>query len=97
MPDLNLDGFAALQGQSFELRAQNALTLTAELVEARKLPAAPHLGRQPFALLFKGPPAPVLPQNMYQVTHPGSAQPLDIFLVPVSADASGACYEAVFS
>lgn len=97
MPDLNLDGFAALQGQRFELRTQNGGALTAELVEARKLPAAPYQGRQPFALLFKGPPSPVLPQNTYLVTHSGSAQPLDIFLVPVSVDASGACYEAVFS
>jgi hypothetical protein len=97
MPDMNLDGFAALQGQRFELRAPNAIAVTAQLVEARKLPAAPYQGRQPFALLFKGPASPVLPQNTYQVTHTGSAQPIDIFLVPVSADASGACYEAVFS
>lgn len=97
MPDLNLDCFAALQGQSFVVQAQNSAALTAELVEARKLPAAPYQGRQPFALLFKGPPSPVLPQNTYQVTHPGSARPLEIFLVPISADASGTCYEAVFS
>lgn len=97
MTELNHEGFAALQGQSFEMRVENAVALTAELIEARKLPAAPHLGRQPFALLFKGPPSPVLPQNTYRVTHRGGAEPLDIFLVPVSADASGTCYEAVFS
>jgi hypothetical protein len=95
--DLCLERFAALKGERFELRAETGGTLMAELIEARGLSAAPFQGRQPFSLLFKGPASPVLPQCIYQVAHQSDVQPLDIFLVPVSADATGACYEAVFT
>lgn len=97
MSDLSLARFSALQGERFVVRVEHGDPLTTELIEARLLSASPFQGRQPFALLFKGPASPVLPQSVYQVVHDSDAQPLDIFLVPVSADASGACYEAVFS
>ncbi|HMH52899.1 MAG TPA: hypothetical protein VK548_21860 [Candidatus Acidoferrum sp.] len=42
--------------------------------------------------------APVLLlQQIYRLTHDGFAEPLDIFLVPISRDASGFTYEAVFT
>lgn len=72
-------------------------SLPAELIETRALQAYSFQGRQPFSLLFKGPAVPVLPQSIYKIRHDGDGEPLDIFLVPVSADASGACYEAVFN
>lgn len=97
MSDLTLERFAALKGERFELRTEQSGPLVAELIEARGLSATPFKGRLPFSLLFKGPASPILPQSIYQVAHRSDAQPLDIFLVPVSADASGTCYEAVFS
>lgn len=97
MSELNLERFVALQGERFELRVEQGDLLIAELIEARSLSATPFQGRQPFSLLFKGPASPILPQSIYQVAHQSDAQPFDIFLVPVSADASGTCYEAVFS
>lgn len=97
MSELSLELFSGLQGKRFVVHVGDGEPLTTELIEARLLPATPFQGRQPFSLLFKGPASPVLPQSVYQVAHDSDAEPLDIFLVPVSADASGACYEAVFS
>jgi|CXWL01.1.fsa_nt_gi hypothetical protein len=96
MPSLTLDDFAALQGDLFALQLEGAEVLWAELVEAQPLAAAPFNGRQPFSLMFAGPAAPVLPQRTYRMAHERLPE-LDIFLVPVGADASGVRYQAVFS
>lgn len=96
MADLNLGRFAALKGQRFDLLLEGGESLPAELVEARKLPGAPFQGREPFSLLFKGPPSPLLPQRIYRFAHAGEPEPLEIFIVPISADPSSVCYEAVF-
>lgn len=97
MSEFNLEHFAPLQGKRFVLHDDDTGSLSAELLEVKRLPTPPFEGRQPFSLLFKGPASPVLPQSIYRVAHDSDAQPMDIFLVPVSADANGACYEAVFS
>ncbi len=97
MSDLTHERFAALQGEHFLVHVADGDPLTAELVEARILPSPPFKGRQPFSLLFKGPSSPVLPQSTYQMMNIKCPEPLDIFLVPVGVDASGTCYEAVFS
>lgn len=94
---MDLEHFAALQGRRFTVQAGDALAIQAELIEACRLPMPATQGRQAFSLLFKGPVEPVLPQRTYRLQHEADAEPLDIFLVPVSADASGVCYEAVFA
>ncbi len=94
-----LDDFAPLRGERFALTADPApgsSPLSAELLEASALPQAPLNGRQAFSLIFTGPPAPVLPQRTYQLAHP-QLPPLDVFLVPVAADAAGVRYQAIFS
>ncbi len=97
MSEFSLEHFAPLQGKRFILHGEETGSLSAELIEAKPLATPGFQGRQPFTLLFKGPVSPVLPQSTYSVAHDSDSQALDIFLVPVSADASGACYEAVFS
>lgn len=97
MSEFGLEHFASLRGKRFILHGEESGSLSAELVEAKPLSTPSFQGRQPFSLLFRGPASPVLPQRIYSVAHDSDAQPLDIFLVPVSADAYGACYEAVFS
>jgi hypothetical protein len=94
---MNLEHFCALQGQHFTVQLDADTGVQAELVEARGLTSPPFQGRQPFTLLFKGPAAPQLAQRTYRLQQPGDDEPMDIFLVPVSADATGVCYEAVFS
>jgi hypothetical protein len=90
---LTLDDFAGLCGERFALAE---LGSWAELVEVQPLPAAPFSGRQPFSLVFAGPAAPVLPQRTYRLAHARMPE-LDIFLVPIAADAAGARYQAIFS
>ena len=92
-----LDEFAALRGERFALQGAPAGDgLWAELVDAQPLAQPPAGGRQPFSLLFAGPPAPVLPQQIYRLVHQ-RLPALDIFLVPVAADARAVRYEAIFS
>ena len=91
-----LDDFASLRGERFALSMDRGEALSAELVEARALAQPPFDGRQPFSLIFAGPPVPLLPQRIYRLAHE-QLPPLDIFLVPIAADAAGVRYQAVFS
>jgi hypothetical protein len=72
-------------------------TLELQLVECRKLSAPGSSGqREAFALLFRGPKTPVLPQQTYQFDF----EPLgavEIFIVPLGPDESGMRYEAIFT
>jgi hypothetical protein len=97
MEDLSLERFVPLRGERFALSVDaGAPPLNAELVEAQALPQPPFNGRQPFSLIFAGPPTPLLPQRIYRLAHE-RLPALDIFLVPVAADAAGVRYQAVFS
>lgn len=51
--------------------------------------------RQPFALLFHGPPSPVLAHVTHRIAHSELGE-LELFLGPVASDAEGIVYEAVF-
>lgn len=90
--------FADLLGQQFVLQApKGGISARMELVEARTLGAAALPGgRAPFSLLFRAGGGPLLPQQIYRVSHP-ALPPMDIFLGPVAADGEGPCYEAVFN
>jgi len=91
-----LEDFAALHGQRFDVLDADADGLWAELIDVQSLGGAPCNGRQPFSLLFAGPPAPALPQRTYRLAHARMAE-LAIFLVPIGADAAGVRYQAIFS
>lgn len=93
---LTLAQYAPLLGQAFELQCETGVAHPAALLEARPLRGEAYNGRAPFALLFQGPPEPVLPQSIYRVTHvQGASQ--EMFLVPVARTPSGVHYEAVFN
>ena len=94
---LTNDQFAPLVNQWFELRELDA-TLPLELITAEPLGGQARFGhhRQPFHLIFRGPPAPLLPQRIYALNH-AAVGLLDIFLVPIGPDDRGQCYEAIFS
>ncbi len=96
--DWSLERFAPLRGERFALAADAAgpAPLSAELVEVHALPQPGFNGRQPFSLLFVGPPAPLLPQRTYRLIHARLPE-LELFLVPVAADAAGVRYQAVFA
>jgi hypothetical protein len=53
-------------------------------------------GRDPFSLLFRGPAEPLLAQSIRRLEH-AELGVLEIFLVPLTPDAGGSRYEAIFS
>ena len=92
-----LDDFAGLCGERFALQDPAGGHVSAELVKAEAVGNTPINGRQPFSLIFVGPPTPILPQRTYRVGHERFSEELDIFLVPIGADAVGVRYQAIFS
>jgi hypothetical protein len=99
MHDLTLETLSPHVGTQFVL--QDPLrdrSVALRLTEVRALGRQPNAPRaEPFALTFTGPPQPLLEQRTYRLEHPVLG-PLDIFIVPVGTDESGAlCYEAVFN
>ena len=91
-----LDDFTPLCGERFELAIEPGQTLSAQLIEAQALPQPSFNGRQPFSLVFAGPPDPILPQRIYQLAH-ARLPAVDVFLVPVAANGDRVHYQAVFS
>jgi hypothetical protein len=67
-----------------------------ELIEvnefAGEVTSAP---RAPFAVVFRGPLEPFLPQGMHRFEHEALGS-LDLFLVPIGPDDGAMRYEAVF-
>jgi len=95
---LTVESFAEEMGKAFRLTQADVPAMDLVLVEARSLSArsgAPG-GRAPFSLVFLGPRDPVLAQRIYPLESPSLGR-LEIFLVPVGADAQGVKYEAVFN
>ena len=92
---LTLDDFAPRVGERFALRVDGRADLALELVEARGLGPG-YEQREAFALLFRGPAEPPLPQATYRFAHAGLGD-LDIFIVPVAHGEAGRDYEAIFS
>jgi hypothetical protein len=88
---LTVETFAAATGDIFALDAGDAGRLDLELCDARALGP----DDRPFTVVFRGPAEPLLPQRIYRLEH-ASIGTLEIFIVPVGRDESGATYEAIF-
>ena len=98
---VSFDQFSGRVGQTFHMGADGGPSISAELVEATEGAEAGGTGpdgqsRKQFALVFRGPLEPVLPQATYAVEHDELGR-LEIFLVPIGPDGSGMRYEAVFA
>jgi hypothetical protein len=96
---LTVAEFTGQVGRTFRLTPADAPAQALVLVEARDLSLrtrAPGPGRAPFSLLFLGPKGPVLPQRIYPLENETLGR-LEIFLVPIGADADGVKYEAIFN
>ena len=86
--------FQPLVGERFTV-VLNEGDFGLELVDVRVMRS--HSRREdPFALTFRGPRQPVLPQRIYTVAHAKTGQ-LVIFLVPVQGTGDAIEYEAVFN
>jgi hypothetical protein len=94
-----VDTFAPRLGEPFAVETE-AGAVEVELVEATahepRRRGAPDGARVPFAIVFLGPPDPVLPQGMYRFEH-ADLDAFEIFVVPIAGDEDGVRYEAVFT
>ena len=94
LDELRPGDFQPLVGERFTV-VVNEGDFGLELINVRAMRS--HRRREePFALLFRGPLQPVLPQRIYTVAHAKTGQ-LVIFLVPVQGTSEGIEYEAVFN
>ena len=94
---LTCDMFAEHLGETFRMVFESGDALDLELTEAEPSKGQPAPGcRPPFALLFRGPLDPVLPQQLYNLQHETMGD-LTLFLVPIGPDEQGMRYEAVFN
>jgi len=102
LDNLTLETFAPLVGQTFRLQLEGQGDVDAVLHSVNAVPVTgwqPPGGapvRQPFSLLFLGPPDFVLPQRIYRFEH-ADLGTLELFIVPVGRTAEVVSYEAVFS
>lgn len=92
------DDFRALLGESVDLRTPDGRRGMLEAVEVREYPVGESwpFAHRPFSVLFRGPSATAMGQDVYRVAHP-SIGAHDLLLVPVVSDPGTALYEAVFA
>ena len=91
---LTLETFTPLQGDTFQLTGEGAaFDMTLNSARGNGLSGS---RREQFSLYFLGPPEPIAPQAIYHLDH-ATLGGLDIFLVPVSRNADGVTYEAIFT
>ena len=68
-----------------------------ELIEVTGQEASAHPGtRAPFSVVLRGPPQPMLDQQIRRLEHDEMGV-LELFLVPIGPDNAGMLYEAVFT
>jgi len=86
-------------GTTFQVRAGDQ-TFDFVLVKALKVmeSEAARLKRSAFSLHFRGPAAPLIPQQILNVRHPSFGdEEQEVFFVPISREPAGYVYEAVFT
>jgi hypothetical protein len=98
---VTVDDFAPAVGQVFAIDAGDAGTIELELTEVSaydpKAPAVDQSGkRAPFHVLFRGPPEPIVAQQICRLQN-DTLGAIEIFIVPIGSDESGTSYEAVFT
>ncbi|MGA9525319.1 MAG: hypothetical protein WBV82_27920 [Myxococcaceae bacterium] len=93
--ELNLERFAPLQGTTFVLQGPSG-PVPLELVGVSALRGGLPGQRAPFSLLFLGPDATHLPQQIWPLEHDVLGR-LELFLVPVGPAEGRMRYEAIFS
>ena len=87
--------FAPLVNTTFTLPFDDGQTVDVVLTDVKTMKAMEGM-REPFTLTFVGTPGVVLPQRIYRFTHP-EQDAMDIFIVPLAANAQSTTYEAIFT
>ena len=99
LSELTYENTREFAGDVFQIRFEDG-TLDLKLEEVEVLiekHVNPRMARDTFALRFRGPQQPMLPQGTYAFHHEKLGGPLPIFIVPMSTSAAGVLYEAIFT
>jgi hypothetical protein len=98
LASFTLETFSGHVGGRFALTTAGGRTVELELTDARAIgtTVTDSTVRQPFSLMFHGPPATPLGQGTYAISEP-SIGSFDLFIVALQPDAAGPRYEAIFS
>jgi hypothetical protein len=88
--ELTLKFFEPLAGKTFAVQPAGTLQLVSVT------PGRPHPGYEIFSLIFHGPAASMLPQQVYTLQAEG-LEPMEIFLVPIGQVGEEIQYQAVFN
>lgn len=96
--------FAHRKGEKFLVHVGEKTSLTAELEQATDLPLPGSRDEtangedrgECFSLVFRLPPAPMLPQATYLFEHDEFGT-FPLFIVPIGGSAEGLQYEAIFN
>ncbi|UJF33807.1 DUF6916 family protein [Paenibacillus hexagrammi] len=91
---ISLSAAVNLRGSSFQLVGPQGEPLTLQLTEVEDRGTNDWV--EQFSLLFRGPLAAPLQQNLYGLQHE-TLGAVDWMLVPVGKDTEGYTYEAVFN
>ena len=85
-------------GDQFQMRFADAPAVDVTLVEASSLVTDNDTRRRraPFRLIFKAPVEATPLQAIYALEH-AQLEPMQLFLVPIRADATGSYFEAIFT
>jgi hypothetical protein len=98
---LSANDFLKYLNGTFYLSSDSGERIEAELIEVTEIgtseaPVDSNKKRNPFSIVFSGPPQPVLPQGMHALQHTEMGL-LSLFVVPIGTDKKGMRYEAVFN
>ena len=96
LADLTLATFEPLVGDVFAVGIEPAGEDIEFVLESATSAGDWPGGRQPFGLIFRGPPEPMLPQAIYALQH-AALGALEIFVVPIARDAESVSYQAIFT
>lgn len=94
--ELSLASFASRISKRFRVGDETG-GFDLVLTEAEPLPRHQPGVAEKFSLVFQGPLIPALPQRMHRL-HPGDAEALDLFLVPIASKDPGVRqYQAIIN
>ncbi|SMF72562.1 hypothetical protein SAMN06265365_13036 [Tistlia consotensis] len=95
--NLKVEQFKGREGERFALEGAGG-KLELLLVEVKHTRRPIHAGatREPFILLFRGPPERPVPQNLYNLRDPRLGLIEGIFMVPVTMEQGGALGTGMF-
>jgi hypothetical protein len=91
---LTHEAFANCLNTTFRIRIDDSTTIEALLIDISEHLLSPQQER--FAIVFRAPNEMSLGQGLRRFEHDQMGG-FDLFLVPISRDEQGTCYEAVFN